>query len=390
MSQLKVNTIRHTGASSDAVTLATDGTCTAKITNNLGNKNLVVNGSCLISQRGVSSTTNGYGTVDRMKCTFRADADEACTQQQVDVASGTTPYNLGFRKAVKQTNGNQTSGAQAASYAQIIYAIEAQDIATSGWNYTSASSYITISFWAKASVSQTYNLHLESSDGTAQLYSHSYALSANTWTKVTTTIPGNSNITINNDNGPGLYIVLDQYLGTQYTTSGHTSNTWAAAGSWNDMGPDMTTTWWTTNDATFEMTGLQLEVGDVATDFEHRSYGDELARCQRYYFIMNSDDGDASMFGLGWASATNYFQNFVRFPVSMRDTPSALEQTGTASNYRVNWSGGNSNCTTAPTFATATKYSSSFYVQATGLTTNMGGFLRSNDNSAYIAWSAEL
>ena len=102
---------------------------------------------------------------------------------------------------------------------------------------------------------------------------------------------------------------------------------------------------------------------------------------------MNSDDGDASMFGLGWASATNYFQNFVRFPVSMRDTPSALEQTGTASNYRVNWSGGNSNCTTAPTFATATKYSSSFYVQATGLTTNMGGFLRSNDNSAYIAWS---
>ena len=120
MSTLKVNAIRGTGASSDAISVnSTDGTCTAKITNNLSNRNLIINGAMNVAQRGTSSTTNGYGTVDRMKCTFRADADEACTQEQVDVASGTTPYTLGFRKAVKQTNGNQTSGADAGDYFQI-------------------------------------------------------------------------------------------------------------------------------------------------------------------------------------------------------------------------------------------------------------------------------
>ena len=319
---LKTDSLRHTGASSDAVTLASDGTCTAKITNNLSNRNLVINGAMQLAQRGTSSTTNGYGTVDRMKCTFRADADEACTQEQVDVASGTTPYNLGFRKAVKQTNGNQTSGAQAASYAQIIYAIEAQDIATSGWNYTSASSYITISFWARASEAATYTFHLETSDGTAQLYSHAYALSANTWTKITKTIPGNSNITINNDNGPGLYFVNNQYLGTSYTTSGHTVNTWAAAGSYNDMAADFATDWWIQNDATFEMTGLQIEVGDVATDFEHRTFADELRACERYYYSLTPNahetQGATENLCLGFASSANEAQFFVQFPNRMR------------------------------------------------------------------------
>ena len=390
MSQLKVNAIRHTSASSDAVTLATDGSCTAKITNNLSNRNLVVNGSCLISQRGVSSTTNGYGTVDRMKCTFRADADEACTQEQVDVASGTTPYNLGFRKVVKQTNGNQTSGAQAASYAQFIYAIEAQDIAASGWNYTSASSYITVSFWAKASVAQTYTFHLETSDGTAQLYSHAYALSANTWTKITKTIPGNSNITVNNDNGPGLYFVNNQHLGTDYTTSGHTYNTWAAAGSYNDMAADFATTWWTTNDATFELTGLQIEVGDVATDFEHRSYGDELARCQRYYY--KHIEGNNLVVCLGFSSATNQVSGYIQFPTTMRATPS-IDHTNGDNYYRLGAGnlGGDKYVDGAWALQGATDKSTRIYAtpQST-LTAGEPGLVDATNASAYMAFSSEL
>ena len=89
------------------------------------------------------------------------------TQAQVDVASGTTPYSLGFRKAYKITNGNQTSGAGADDRAIVHTTYESQDIANSGWNYTSSSGFITLSFWAKSSVAQTFYLALTTHDGTS-------------------------------------------------------------------------------------------------------------------------------------------------------------------------------------------------------------------------------
>ena len=93
-----------------AITIdSSDGTCTANITNNLSNRNLIINGAMEVAQRGTSSTSDGYQTVDRYRATTTG-VDEAPTYAQVDVASGTTPYTYGFRKAFKITNGNQTSG----------------------------------------------------------------------------------------------------------------------------------------------------------------------------------------------------------------------------------------------------------------------------------------
>ena len=110
MSEIKVNSIKGVGASTAAITVDnTAGTCTANLTNRT-NKNLILNGAFLIAQRGVSSTSDGYHTVDRFQMNF-SGTDEAPTQAQVDVASGTSPYTNGFRKAFKVTNGNQTSGA---------------------------------------------------------------------------------------------------------------------------------------------------------------------------------------------------------------------------------------------------------------------------------------
>ena len=229
MSEIKVNSIKGVSASTAAISIDnSSGTCTANITNNLGNKNLVINGSCLIAQRGTSSTTSGYATVDRFKVAHNG-TDEAPTQAQVDVASGTTPYTLGFRKAFKITNGNQTSGAGAADFVTYAYRIEAQDIANSGWNYTSSSSFITLSFWMKSSVAQDFKGYIRSYDGTDQRYSFATgSLSADTWTKVTKTIPGNSNIQIDSDTGNGLEIVLGGFWGTDYTVNSVTEDAWAA------------------------------------------------------------------------------------------------------------------------------------------------------------------
>jgi len=145
MSTLKVDAIRHNSATSDAITTAADGTCTAKLTSvgggQLSHRNLIINGAMNVAQRGVTSTLDNYGTVDRFKQIYSGQ-DEVLTQEQVDVTSGTTPYSLGFRKAFKITNGNQTSGAGASDIEILQHKIEAQDIASSGWNYTSSSSFI--------------------------------------------------------------------------------------------------------------------------------------------------------------------------------------------------------------------------------------------------------
>ena len=246
------------------------------------------------------------------------------TQAHVNVSSGTTPYTLGFRKALKITNGDQTGGAGNADYANIQYKFEAQDVSNSGWNYISSSSDITISFWVKSSVAQTFYAYLRTKDGTDYHYPISFALSADTWTKVIKTIPGNSNLQIDDDTGEGMQFTFMLFYGTNYTDSGATLNAWQATSSGNSYSPDNTTTWYTTNDATYEITGLQLEVGSQATPFEHRRFDDELLACQRYYcelFKRQSDESQYSFIGLQAYGEQNLFGTLANFPRKMRSLP---------------------------------------------------------------------
>ena len=315
MSELKVNSIKGTGASTAAITIdSSSGGCSANITNNLSNRRLTINGDMKIAQRGTSNTTEGYGTVDRFRQAYSGQ-DEAPTQSQVDVASGTTPYSQGFRKAFRITNGNQTSGAGSSDLILMRHRLEAQDIASSGWNYTSSSSFITLSFWCKSSVAQNFYIRLETSDGTAQgYYMETGSLTADTWTKITKTIPGNSNLQFDNDANVGLTIEWVQFYGTDKTGS-VSLDSWAAYNN-SIRTPDMTSTWWTTNDATWELTGVQLEVGSVATDFEFRTVGQELALCQRYFYKYDSSNIQMNLNRTGGRRIANVY-----LPVEMRGTP---------------------------------------------------------------------
>ena len=191
MSTIKVDAIRSNSASSDAITLDGNGKCAVTGTtvtadtgkfSNLPNRNIIINGAMNVAQRGTSTTAQGF-LIDRFGVYYNT-LDEASTYAQADVTSGGA-YNAGFRKCLKITNGNQTSGASSASRIFIAYNVEAQDMANSGWNYTSSSSYITLSFWVKASVAKNYYGYLYSFDGTAQRYAfETGSLTADTWTKV--------------------------------------------------------------------------------------------------------------------------------------------------------------------------------------------------------------
>tara|TARA_R100001440_G_scaffold28384_1_gene46016 strand:+ start:4703 stop:5836 length:1134 start_codon:yes stop_codon:yes gene_type:complete len=280
-------------------------------------KNLIINGAFQVAQRGTSSTSTGYQTVDRVTVLTNG-VDEQPTQAQVDVASGTEPYTNGFRKAFKLTNGNQTSGAGAADFIVVRHKIESQNVANSGWDYTSTSSNITLSFWIKASVAQNYFFSVLSSDGTLQNFPmETGSLSADTWTKITKIIPGAANVQFDNDNGIGIELDWWPFAGTSYTASGVALNTWAAFASGTRF-PDHTSTWYTTNDATLEITGVQLEVGSVATDFEHKSFAQELALCQRYCQVLGGNrTQELLMHGTynGTGTVTGFYEAVVQFRV---------------------------------------------------------------------------
>ena len=284
-----------------------------------GRRNIAINGAMMVSQRGTSTTSSGY-LIDRQNVFFQG-LDESLTMEQADVSSGTGPYNEGFRKSLKLTNGNQTSGAGSGDRIQPQNKIEAQDIANSGWKYTDPNSFITLSFWAKSSVAQTFYGYFRSKDGTEQRYAYSVALSANTWTKVIKTIPGNSNLQFDNNADEGLqWNVLLPFIGTDLTDSGVSLNSWGAYAG-GARTPDNTSTWYTTNDATFEYTGLQLEVGSQATAFEHRSFNEELALCQRYFQTLG---GTAAyeLFMIATGNGTSTVTGFYKSPVTFRAVPS--------------------------------------------------------------------
>ena len=288
-----------------------------------GRKNLIINGAMEVAQRGTSSTDQLYQTVDRMRLA-RTGIDENPTQAQLSITTASMTA-LGFRKAFRIVNGNQTSGAGSGDSISCSYRIEARDIRTSGWDYTNPNSFITIQFWVYSNVGQTYYMRLRTQDGTSQHYVMSYTLSANTWTKVVKTIPGGSNIQFDDDVNQGLQIQWNMFAGTDYTDSGVSLNTWGAYDV-NAQYPVDDSTWYTTNDATWNITGLQLEVGPQATAFEHRSFAEELHLCKRYYqqYVNPTINGIVS--------STNSQSNNHAFvlPVEMRAAPTlTLTKTGT-------------------------------------------------------------
>ena len=422
MSTLKVNKLRDTAGSADAITLDPNGgavlagvttvtsvkvgaavtisesgieasgigiTC-ANINGTQigGRRNIIINGAMQVAQRGTSSTSAGYQTVDRFT-TSMAGTDEACTFAQVDVASGTTPYTEGFRKAFKVTNGNQTSGAGAADDVSVSQYIEGQNLAQSGWDYTSSSSFITLSFWVKSSVAQTFFAGIRLYGDDQREFCFSYTVTADTWTKVVKSIPGAAGLTVVNSSAIGAFIQWPQWWGTNYTSSGRALDAWQIKNNASNY-PDNTTDWYETNDATWELTGVQLEVGSQATPFEHLGFGEELSLCRRYYY-RESIENTEYFNGLGKADSDgNSIDLNLRFPVRMRITPTALEQAGAGTNYLIRGSS-TLQCTGVPTYGDATQESATvrFTRSSHGVSTNnvanCGAW-----GASFLGFSAEL
>ena len=318
MSTIKVTNIEHASTGNGGIQLDNAGHVTVDgqqmpTAGPLSNRNLVINGAMNVAQRGTSSTSTAYQTVDRFSANW---GQGAVTQTQEDLTTG-DPFDSGFNHFFRLQN--TTASTAGAAYREVAYKFEGQDIRNSGWTYKSSSSYITLSFWVRASVAQDYYGFVESQDGTSRIYTFPFTLAADTWTFVTETIPGDSSMQVDNDNGFGFLVDIVAFNGTNYTDSSNTDRTWRNRSSAGDFMLDMTNTWANTANATFDVTGVQLEVGEKATPFEHRSFADELAKCQRYCYILTRFMGNNQYPQVALSSGS--ISGYVNFPVQMRTTP---------------------------------------------------------------------
>ncbi len=315
MSEIQVGQINSTDGST-AITTSSGNTTVA---NNLtvtggfvpstqigGRRNLIINGAMQVAQRGTSQSIS-YSTlfpVDRMEMGFGSHAQLAGT-----VSQSTTAPN-GFSNSVKldvTTAETSLDSGEGVTFRQKFEGQDLQQIAKG----TADAKQVTLSFWVRSSQTGTYIAELYDNDNTRQV-SKSYTVdTADTWEHKTITFPADTTGAFDNDNNLSLYVFWWLAAGSAFTSGTLNDDAWAAATN-ADRAVGQTNLIGSVND--WYVTGVQLEVGIVATPFEHRSYGEELTLCERYFQILGA--------ACGRAYGSTAAEVYVAYRTRMRATPS--------------------------------------------------------------------
>ena len=347
-----------------------------------GFKNRIINGAMVIDQRNagasVTPTANQY-LVDRWQAALNV-ASKFSVQQSTTTATG-------FVNSMLATSLSAYS-IGAAELCCLRQNIEGLNVGDLGWGTASAQT-VTVSFWVRSSLTGTFGGSIMNS-AADRSYPFTFTISsANTFEYKTVTIAGDTSGTWLKTNGTGLSILFGLGVGTSFSG---TAGAWAGAGYYGATGATSVVG---TSGATFYITGVQLEKGSTATSFDYRPYGTEENLCYRYYYKIFPAAANDALNLVGFVISTTTAQLTGQYPVVMRTSPTALEQSGTASNYRITSFTGAANCTAVPTFGVNTNeygYTTTFTV-ASGLVGGEAALGRTGSTTgaaAYLAWSAEL
>ena len=353
-------------------------------------RNLIINGEFNVAQRSTAAVTTssgsneGYQTVDR----WQMDMDgttAAFTQQQVDLTAATDPD--GFYKAFKIDCTTADTSVAAGDWASLVQNVEGLDWAQLNYGRSDAKT-ITVSFWVKSTKTGTYSFSIRNSAANRYYIAEYTVSSSDTWEKKTITIAGDTSGTWLTTNGIGARLGWSLIIGS---TDSATAGSWNAG---NKFGSSNQVNFFDNTNNNFLITGVKLEIGSTATDFEHKSYAEELFRCQRYYYKLKNDSGSTSShwYGGGFVDTTTQLRGGIVLPQHMRSAPTSFETTGTAGDYAV-WHSGNSTttCSAVPSWASTSSSSGRLtFTVASGLTAGQGGSYRALTTNSYLAWSAEL
>lgn len=307
-----------------------------KVSQNLGRRNLITNGAMQINQRGAFtiSTTGGpeYGGPDRFHMWSYTSSEQVTAEISKSTVGGTpTGFANTYRIDVLTAESSVAAG-ESLVFAQYIEAQNCQHLEYG----TSDAKSVTMSFWIKTSVTGTYCFFLQNSDGDRIQVKEYTVNSADTWEKKIITIPGDASGTINNDNGRGLWCGWVLMAGTDRHGS---KDAWRTTGADYATSSQVNAVHSTANN--IYITGVQLEVGDTATAYEHLSYAEELSACQRYFQKSKSGTPTQNSFGghqISVASGRDP-QSVVYLNPTMRDTPTLTLYSAHGSGTSGQWYG---------------------------------------------------
>jgi len=306
----------------------------------LSNRNMLANGAMKVAQRSTSVTgigaSAGYFTVDRIKLNAALSGGGRLT------ASQSTDGPVGFGNSLKLACTTADTSLAAGEYFIIQNISEGQDVQSMGAGFSDAKE-VTISFYCKANASLTFCVNIYKANG--PLHVAKLFTVGTSWQRVSITFPADTaGSAIANDNVARWYTQIWVAAGSNYT-SGTLATTWTSySAATTCAGID---NFFSSTSNEFYLTGLQMEVGSEATPFEHRSFGDELARCQRYYFQSPSysagssgTGADVQLYHTYAKSASNWDWCTGFFPVEMRSNPTLTCNDGATDGKIGHWTSG--------------------------------------------------
>ena len=307
MSKIKVNSLEGVGASTPAITIDNaSGTCTANITNNLSNRNKIINGDMSVSQRNGATVVTGVNTtgyrIDRWTHQIDSINSAFSVSQSTD-----SPDEFGNSYKIDVTTADTSlAAAHAHFFRQKIEGQNLQDFAKG----TSAAKQFAVSFYVKTNKTGLYTVELYDVDNNRAI-SKTFTVADSNWNRYTLIYPADTTGAFGNDNGNSLVLQFWLSAGSDYTSGTLNTSAWAAATQANrvsssnvNLGDNTSNEWY--------LTGVQLEVGSVATDFEHRSFGQEFTLCQRYYAVAGT---------IMQTGTPHRWVNTIHLPVEMRAKP---------------------------------------------------------------------
>ena len=312
-----------------------------------GNKNLIINGAMQVSQRGTSftpgnTTSDAVYTLDRMQASNNHDGALTITQDS------TSPD--GFANSLKVDITTADTSLAAGQYAQILYKVEAQDLQQLAFGTSAAKSCI-LSFYVRSNKTGNYGVAVLQNDNSNKQVTFQYTInSADTWERKTFLIPGDTAGVINDDTGRGFDIHFGLASGTQYTSGSLRSSFTAYADADLYAGQGVNLLDSTSNE--WYITGIQLEVGTVVTEFDHKSFAQVLKECERYCEATKPRTLLVTRFYGSQGAPFNYFM----FRTQKRATPT-ISTTGTTFDTTTGFG--------APTFASINENGSRVYINVT-------------------------